>query len=121
MHRYGMAFDFRTPHKAAVVRWLAANNTGGTMTYRHSNHVHADVGRHFVALGGGGARRGRATRYANRTDRVAFSAVRRDARKVEAATPSMRYLVGNEPYAYPTDKARVVERRRERARATHGS
>jgi uncharacterized protein YcbK (DUF882 family) len=53
MHRYGMAIDFKTSQKAAVVRWLAANNTGGTMTYSNSDHVHADVGRyHFVSLAG---------------------------------------------------------------------
>jgi uncharacterized protein YcbK (DUF882 family) len=53
MHRYGMAIDFKTSQKAAVVRWLAANNTGGTMTYANSDHIHADVGRyHFVSLAG---------------------------------------------------------------------
>ena len=53
MHRYGMAIDFKTSQKAAVVRWLAANNSGGTMTYANSDHIHADVGRyHFVSLAG---------------------------------------------------------------------
>ena len=53
LHRNGMAFDFRTSSKAAVVRWLAQHNSGGTMTYSHSDHIHADVGRyHFVSLGG---------------------------------------------------------------------
>lgn len=57
MHRYGMAIDFNAPagRKAEVVRWLAANNSGGTMTYANMNHIHADVGRyHFVSLGSGG-------------------------------------------------------------------
>jgi len=52
LHRYGMAIDFRTTHKAAVLRWLIANNSGGTMTYSNSDHIHADVGRHFVSLAG---------------------------------------------------------------------
>jgi uncharacterized protein YcbK (DUF882 family) len=52
LHRYGMAIDFRTARKAAVVRWLIANNSGGTMTYSNSDHIHADVGRHFVSLAG---------------------------------------------------------------------
>jgi uncharacterized protein YcbK (DUF882 family) len=53
MHRYGMAIDFKTSHKGEVVRWLAANNSGGTMTYANSDHIHADVGRyHFVSLAG---------------------------------------------------------------------
>ena len=51
-HRYGMAIDFKTSQKAAVVRWLIANNRGGTMTYSHSDHIHADVGPHFVSLAG---------------------------------------------------------------------
>ena len=34
-------------------RWLAANNSGGTMTYPHMHHIHADVGPyHFVSLAG---------------------------------------------------------------------
>jgi uncharacterized protein YcbK (DUF882 family) len=52
LHRYGMAIDFKTPHKAAVLRWLIANNSGGTMTYSDMDHIHADVGRHFVSLAG---------------------------------------------------------------------
>jgi uncharacterized protein YcbK (DUF882 family) len=53
MHRYGMAIDFKTSKKGEVVRWLAANNSGGTMTYANSDHIHADVGRyHFVSLAG---------------------------------------------------------------------
>jgi uncharacterized protein YcbK (DUF882 family) len=121
LHRYGMAFDFRTPNKAAVVRWLAANNAGGTMTYRHSNHIHADVGRHFVAHGGGGARRGRAARYAYRTNRTAVAATR-GAVPAVVVTPSTRYLVGNQAYAYMASNGRQAERRRERrVRATHGS
>jgi len=72
MHRYGMAFDFRTSNKAAVVRWLAANNKGGTMTYAHSDHIHADVGQyHFVSLAG---QRSRA--YASRSTRRTYAAAR---------------------------------------------
>jgi uncharacterized protein YcbK (DUF882 family) len=52
LHRYGMAFDFRARNKAAVVRWLVANNSGGTMTYAHSDHIHADVGPRFASLSG---------------------------------------------------------------------
>ena len=56
MHRYGMAIDFIAPagRKGEIVNWLAANNSGGTMTYANMNHIHADVGRyHFVSLGSG--------------------------------------------------------------------
>jgi len=69
MHRYGMAIDFIAPagRKAEVVRWLAANNSGGTMTYANMNHIHADVGRyHFVSLGSGG---GGSSHYAYRRSR----------------------------------------------------
>jgi hypothetical protein len=58
MHRYGRAVDFVAPggRKAEIVRWLAANNPGGTMTYAHMNHIHMDTGSyHFVSLGSPGA------------------------------------------------------------------
>jgi uncharacterized protein YcbK (DUF882 family) len=67
-HRYGMAFDFRTANKAAVVRWLAESNSGGTMTYAHADHIHADVGSHFVSLAG---HRSRA--FASRGTRRAYA------------------------------------------------
>jgi hypothetical protein len=53
-HASGNAIDFNAPagRKAEVVRWLIANHhTGGVMTYSDMNHIHVDVGRHFVALG----------------------------------------------------------------------
>jgi hypothetical protein len=52
LHRYGLAFDFRTSRKAEVVKWLIANHQGGVMTYSHKTHIHADVGPHFVAVAG---------------------------------------------------------------------
>ncbi len=52
LHRYGLAIDFKTSRKAEVVRWLMANNPGGTMTYRNHPHIHADVGPHFIELAG---------------------------------------------------------------------
>jgi len=71
MHRYGMAFDFRTSNKAAAVRWLAANNKGGTMTYSYSDHIHADVGpSHFVSLAGHRTYASRATRRTYASARV---------------------------------------------------
>jgi len=75
MHRYGMAIDFKTSQKAAMVRWLAANNTGGTMTYANSDHIHADVGRyHFVSLAGQ-----RHTRVASTSRHRVASVSRRNA------------------------------------------
>jgi uncharacterized protein YcbK (DUF882 family) len=69
MHRYGMAIDFKTSQKAAVVRWLAANNRGGTMTYPNSDHIHADVGRyHFVSLAGQRTRVASASRRSRNAD-----------------------------------------------------
>jgi hypothetical protein len=62
-HASGNAIDFNAPggRKAEVVRWLIANHhSGGVMTYSDMNHIHVDIGHHFVALGapsGGGARR----------------------------------------------------------------
>lgn len=51
-HASGQAIDFRVPgRKAEVVRWLIANDRlGGIMTYRDLDHIHVDVGPHFVAL-----------------------------------------------------------------------
>ena len=52
-HRNGMAIDFSAGgRKAAIVQWLIANHhSGGTMTYRDMNHIHVDIGSHFVSLG----------------------------------------------------------------------
>lgn len=57
-HRYGLAIDFSAPgRKAAVVQWLIANHhSGGTMTYRDMDHIHVDVGYHFVSLGANSGR-----------------------------------------------------------------
>jgi hypothetical protein len=54
-HRDGNAFDFKVgARKQAVVDWLLANHTqGGTMTYRGMEHIHVDIGPHFVALASG--------------------------------------------------------------------
>jgi hypothetical protein len=63
-HASGNAIDFNAPggRKTEVVRWLIANHrSGGVMTYSDMNHIHVDIGHHFVALGapsgGGGHRR----------------------------------------------------------------
>jgi hypothetical protein len=55
-HRDGNAIDFKAgARKQAVVDWLVANHMqGGTMTYRDLDHIHIDIGPHFVALGSGG-------------------------------------------------------------------
>lgn len=51
-HASGQAIDFRVPgRKKEVVSWLIANHhSGGTMTYSDMDHIHVDVGGHFVAL-----------------------------------------------------------------------
>lgn len=51
-HASGQAIDFRVPgRKKEVVKWLIANHhNGGTMTYSDMDHIHVDVGYHFVAL-----------------------------------------------------------------------
>ena len=54
-HAFGLAVDFRVPggRKAEVVRWLAANHHGGgVMTYRHSSHIHVDIGYPYRSFGG---------------------------------------------------------------------
>jgi uncharacterized protein YcbK (DUF882 family) len=51
-HASGQAIDFRIPgKKGQVVSWLIANHhNGGVMTYRDMDHIHVDIGPHFVAL-----------------------------------------------------------------------
>jgi len=51
-HASGQAIDFRVPgKKGEVVRWLIANHhNGGVMTYSDMDHIHVDIGPHFVAL-----------------------------------------------------------------------
>lgn len=46
------AIDFKAgDRRAAIVAWLAANHrNGGTTTYGDKDHIHADIGPHFVAL-----------------------------------------------------------------------
>ena len=54
-HASGLAVDFRVSdgRKAEVVRWLAANHHGGgVMTYRHSSHIHVDIGYPYRSFGG---------------------------------------------------------------------
>jgi hypothetical protein len=66
MHRYRRAVDFNAApgRKAAIVRWLAANNPGGTMTYASMGHIRMDTGPyHFVSLGAGA--RGASRHYAH--------------------------------------------------------
>jgi hypothetical protein len=54
-HASGNAVDFKAgSRKAEIVDWLIANHhSGGTMTYPDMDHVHVDIGRHFVSIAGG--------------------------------------------------------------------
>jgi hypothetical protein len=63
-HASGNAIDFDAgSRKAEIVQWLVANHkAGGTMTYAGMDHVHVDVGRHFVSLAATGGRSSRRTR-----------------------------------------------------------
>jgi len=67
-HASGNAIDFEAGgRKGEVVRWLVANHhAGGTMTYGDSNHIHVDIGPHFVSLAGG-TRRASGDRNASRS------------------------------------------------------
>jgi hypothetical protein len=51
-HASGNAVDFDAgSRKGRIVRWLVANHrSGGTMTYSGMNHIHVDIGPHFVSL-----------------------------------------------------------------------
>ena len=54
-HASGNAVDFLAgTRKAAIVEWLIANHRdGGTMTYADMDHIHIDVGPHFVSIANG--------------------------------------------------------------------
>ena len=54
-HASGNAVDFLAgSRKAAIVEWLIANHRdGGTMTYAGMDHIHVDIGPHFVSIANG--------------------------------------------------------------------
>ena len=54
-HASGNAVDFDAGmRKAEILRWLIANHrAGGTMTYPEMDHIHVDIGPHFVSIAGG--------------------------------------------------------------------
>lgn len=54
-HASGNAVDFDAgARKSEILRWLIANHrSGGTMTYPHMDHIHVDIGPHFVSIAGG--------------------------------------------------------------------
>jgi hypothetical protein len=51
-HASGNAVDFDAGgRKADIVQWLVANHhDGGTMTYPDMDHIHIDIGPHFVSI-----------------------------------------------------------------------
>ena len=54
-HASGNAIDFDAGgRKPAILEWLIANHrAGGVMTYAGMDHIHVDIGPHFVSLAGG--------------------------------------------------------------------
>jgi SH3 domain-containing protein len=54
-HASGNAVDLLAgTRKAAIVEWLIANHRdGGTMTYAGMDHIHVDIGPHFVSIANG--------------------------------------------------------------------
>jgi SH3-like domain-containing protein len=54
-HASGNAMDVLAgSRKAAIVEWLIANHReGGTMTYAGMDHIHLDIGPHFVSIANG--------------------------------------------------------------------
>ena len=54
-HASGNAVDFDAgSRKAEIIEWLVANHhDGGTMTYTDMDHIHVDIGPHFVSIAAG--------------------------------------------------------------------
>jgi SH3 domain-containing protein len=54
-HASGNAIDFDAGNrKGQIVEWLIDNHRdGGTMTYPDMDHIHVDIGPHFVSIAGG--------------------------------------------------------------------
>jgi hypothetical protein len=54
-HASGNAVDFDAgSRKSEIIEWLIANHhAGGTMTYSGMDHIHIDIGPHFVSIAGG--------------------------------------------------------------------
>ena len=76
LHGSGNAIDFNAgSRKGAIIEWLIANHPGGgTMTYPDMDHIHVDIGRHFVSLAGGGNGSGSLrTKASPSADRPAWS------------------------------------------------
>jgi Peptidase M15 len=68
-HGTGNAIDFVAPagRRGEVIDWLVKNHrAGGVMTYEDSEHIHVDIGPHFVSLAGD--RRGRSRRHSGDDD-----------------------------------------------------
>ena len=101
-HASGNAVDFNAgSRKGAVVQWLIANHkSGGTMTYSGMNHVHVDIGHHFVALnsGGRGGYRSSRKRYASASSRsrrvegTRYGLTRSAQRSTTSRTSGGRYI-----------------------------
>ena len=54
-HASGNAVDFSAgARKGEILRWLiATHKAGGVMTYPDMDHIHVDIGPHFVSIAGG--------------------------------------------------------------------
>ncbi len=54
-HASGNAVDFNAgTRKGEILNWLIANHReGGVMTYSGMDHIHIDIGPHFVSIAGG--------------------------------------------------------------------
>ncbi len=84
-HASGNAIDFSAGNrKGAVVSWLIANHrSGGTMTYPGMDHIHVDIGQHFVSLAG-------SRRYASnaRSSKRAYASNSRSSKRDYASNGS---------------------------------
>ncbi len=67
-HSSGNAIDFNAGRrKGQVLQWLISNHrSGGVMTYPGMDHIHVDIGQHFVSLSGGRRHASNASRSGRR-------------------------------------------------------
>jgi len=94
-HASGNAVDFNAGgRKGAIINWLIANHrSGGTMTYAHMNHIHVDIGPHFVSLNSGGSARyaSRGRKWSNRMALGASKSRRSAGRSYQRTRSSESY------------------------------
>jgi uncharacterized protein YcbK (DUF882 family) len=106
-HASGNAIDFNAgSRKGAILRWLIANHrSGGTMTYSGMDHIHVDIGYHFVSIAGGRSYRSKASSTVRLASAVSSA---RGSTKVRTRTRKLASIDDDYDGTASDTKARVI-------------